>query len=104
MTLKCRIMDPIDDLMAMEADMAAEPLPLQTLVPPAGFTPPDDAMNGKPFDAVVKLRMEGGELVVESINGIPMDESDVDVDIEEVTESVPEPGLQDAMRASGIPM
>jgi hypothetical protein len=61
-------------------------------------------MNGKSFDAVVKLRMEGGELVVESIDGIPMDESDVDVDVEEVTESAPAPGLQDAMRASGIPM
>jgi len=84
--------------------MVEGPMPPQTIVPPQGFTPPQEAADGKSFDAVVRMRLDGGELVVESINGMPFEEvEEMEPEIEEITANVEEVGgLEDAIRASGV--
>lgn len=78
-------------------------MPPQVLIPPQGFTPPPEAVDGKSFDAVVRMKMEGGELVVESINGMPFDEmEEMEPEVEEITGDVEEASLDSAMRASGV--
>jgi len=80
-------------------------MPPQVLIPPQGFTPPPEAVDGKSFDAVVRMKMEDGELVVESINGMPFDEAEEfedEMEVEEVTGDVEEMSLDGAMRASGV--
>jgi len=78
-------------------------MPPQVLIPPQGFTPPPEAVDGKSFDAVVRMKMEGGELVVESINGMPFDEmEEIEPEVEEITGDVEEASLDGAMRASGV--
>jgi len=80
-------------------------MPPQVLIPPQGFTPPPEAVDGKSFDAVVRMKMEGGELVVESINGMPFDEmEEIEPEVEEITGDVEEASLDGAMRASGVMM
>jgi hypothetical protein len=78
-------------------------MPPQVLIPPQGFTPPPEAVDGKSFDAVVRMKMEGGELVVESINGMPFDEmEEMEPEVEQITGDVEDVSLDGAMRASGV--
>lgn len=96
---------PLESLVGMEAEMPEGPMPSQVLIPPQGFTPPPEAVDGKSFDAVVRMKMEGGELVVESINGMPFDEmEEMEPEVEEITGDVEEVSLDGAMRASGVMM
>jgi len=95
----------LESLVGMEAEMPEGPMPPQVLIPPQGFTPPPEAVDGKSFDAVVRMKMEGGELVVESINGMPFDEmEEMEPEVEEITGDVEEVSLDGAMRASGVMM
>jgi len=95
----------LESLVGMEAEMPEGPMPPQVLIPPQGFTPPPEAVDGKSFDAVVRMKMEGGELVVESINGMPFDEmEEIEPEVEEITGDVEEASLDGAMRASGVMM
>ena len=83
--------------------MPEGPMPPQVLIPPQGFTPPPEAVDGKSFDAVVRMKLEGGELVVESINGMPFDEmEEMEPEVEQITGDVEKVSLDGAMRASGV--
>jgi hypothetical protein len=94
---------PFESLVGMEAEMPEGPMPPQVLIPPQGFTPPPEAVDGKSFDAVVRMKMEGGELVVESINGMPFDEmEEMEPEVEQITGDVEDVSLDGAMRASGV--
>lgn len=77
---------PLDalPLMTDEADME---MPFQSIIPPMGFQPPAEAEGGKAFDAVVRGYMENGEFIIESINGMPLDDSTMEpeAEVEEVT-------------------
>jgi len=96
---------PFESLVGMEAEMPEGPMPPQVLIPPQGFTPPPEAVDGKSFDAVVRMKVEGGELVVESINGMPFDEmEEMEPEVEEITGDVEDVSLDGAMRASGVMM
>ena len=96
---------PFESLVGMEAEMPEGPMPPQVLIPPQGFTPPPEAVDGKSFDAVVRMKMEGGELVVESINGMPFDEmEEMEPEVEQITGDVEDVSLDGAMRASGVMM
>ena len=79
---------PLDSLPVM-SDVAEDDMemPYQSIFPPMGFQPPKEAEGGKSFDAVVRGYMEGDEFVIESINGMPMDESmeAPEAEIEEIT-------------------
>jgi hypothetical protein len=94
---------PFESLVGMEAEMPEGPMPPQVLIPPQGFTPPPEAVDGKSFDAVVRMKLEGGELVVESINGMPFDEmEEMEPEVEQITGDVEKVSLDGAMRASGV--
>jgi hypothetical protein len=94
---------PFESLVGMEAEMPEGPMPPQVLIPPQGFTPPPEAVDGKSFDAVVRMKMEDGELVVESINGMPFDEmEEMEPEVEQITGDVEDVSLDGAMRASGV--
>jgi len=94
---------PFESLVGMEAEMPEGPMPPQVLIPPQGFTPPPEAVDGKSFDAVVRMKLEGGELVVESINGMPFDEiEEMEPEVEQITGDVEDVSLDGAMRASGV--
>ena len=79
---------PLDSLPLMsdveEEDME---MPYQSIIPPMGFQPPKEAENGKAFDVVARVRMENGELIVESVNGMPLDDSmeEPEMEVEEIT-------------------
>ena len=81
--------------------------PSQILIPPAGFTPPQEATGGKSFDVVARVKFQDGELIVESINGeplgetMPMEEED---EMEETVVAEAPADLSAAMRASGLPV
>jgi len=84
--------------------------PPQFLVPPAGFSAPDEASGGKSFDVVARVKLVNGELQVEAINGQPLSgEVEMEPELVEETMEVEEQStapatLKDAMRQSGIPM
>lgn len=102
---------PLDSLMQMEAPMEESAPPPQFLVPPAGFSAPDEAAGGKSFDVVARVKFVDGELQVEAINGQPLSgEVEMEMEVEEETMEVDEGSeeapatLKDAMRQSGIPV
>jgi hypothetical protein len=103
---------PLDSLMQMEPPMDDSMPPPQFLIPPAGFSAPDEASGGKSFDVVARVKLVDGELQVEAINGQPlsaemeMEEPELveeQISVEEQPAEAPAT-LKDAMRASGIPM
>jgi hypothetical protein len=46
------------------------------LTPPNGFEPPEDAKDGQSFDITARAHMDGDQICIESINGMPMDKGD----------------------------
>lgn len=80
---------PIDSLplMSEEEEYDDMEMPYQSIIPPMGFQPPKEAEGGKAFDVVARVRMEDGELIVESVNGMPLDDSmeEPDMEVEEIT-------------------
>ena len=101
---------PLDSLMEMDTSVEDSAPPPQFLVPPAGFTAPDEASGGKSFDVVARVKLVDGELQVEAINGQQLSgEVEMEPELVEETMEVEEQPtapatLKDAMRQSGIPM
>lgn len=71
---------------------------------PQGFALPDTANEGDLFDAVVKVRLQDGQILVDSINGSKLSGEPEEEETEEVeeTESDEEPDtLEAAIIAEG---
>ena len=64
-----------------------------SFAPPKGFTPPDDMEEGKPFDIVASMVMEGGKLTLQSVNGAKLSQ------MEEETEDMEEETSESSMPA-----
>lgn len=73
------------DIMPMEE----ESLEIK-FTPPAGFVAPGDIEEGSPFDASVKVRMKDGQLVLDSINGLKLAAQEVEDDMDDMDEEMPE--------------
>lgn len=43
---------------------------------PEGLELPDDAQEGSTFDLVANCKLEGGNLVIEAIEGVPLSKED----------------------------
>jgi hypothetical protein len=74
---------------------------------PAGFEAPEDAAKGGSFDVLATVKMEGGKLMLEAIDGLPVDgaiaeaEADLEVETEEVPEAEMEPSLEAEQAPAG---
>lgn len=53
---------------------------------PANFSPPDDYVEGKPFDAVVSMVLSNGRLMLKAINGAQLAEDETEEEVDEETE------------------
>lgn len=65
---------------------------------PSTFTPPDNYEEGKPFDAVVSMVVNGGKMSLKSINGTQLAEESED---EESPDKTPTEGVEDELQEDG---
>jgi len=105
--------NPLESMMALEAPEAEEVAESTTVsfAPPPGFKQPDDVRDGETFDVVAKCKMEGGQVVIESINGIALGDNPEEEEMEVEEEVMPEeeiaavestaPTLREAAKATG---
>jgi ATP phosphoribosyltransferase regulatory subunit HisZ len=96
----------IDELTGIAPEVAEETA--YAFSAPPGFTAPDDVQEGDAFEVVAKVRLQGGQLVFDQINGVALggdepEEAEPEVvEEEEITETEDEPmGLMQAARESG---
>ena len=59
----------IDGIMAMPSEEMAS----YAFAAPPNFSTPDDVQEGQPFEVVAKIRLDGGQMVFEEINGLKLD-------------------------------
>ena len=85
-----------------EEEPAAATAASYAFAAPPGFTMPDDVQEGDAFDVVAKVRLEGGQLVFDQINGMELGgETTETEEVVEQEEPEEELDLMSAAKQSG---
>ena len=101
------MIDAIPSLGEEDIEMAGEmsveemPMPMNRLTVPQGFEPPENATE-EGFEVVARVRMEDGELVVDSINGVAMTPEPQEPVVEKERTTMAMSDDEDAPNASGM--
>lgn len=86
-------------LKQLARDAVQEEEYLAEFMPPSGFTPPDDAKDGRDFETMVTARMKpDGSLCIKSIGGVAADRDGTEeVAMEETEEEMMPPSQRQGM-------